>query len=324
MARNEDDLKSRWQTAYRNSGEYQAALRRDAIAKVQRDRQGHDAMRAALAKGDAMKAAAIQSALLREDSQPGEYTAGLDAFQDKRANDYIAQAETRGQEKANEARRGPLSGVAFGPGYYESLENPDFATHFPYGDISPRVRIGMGDTGRSTASAQSAGASLPSSAAGVAPNYLSWSLDPSGVTRQKFLNAENDRVAEQRHEQHFTSSLPPELRPAYAKITSDMTPKEKTDFLAQPPELRYGRLRSVLAENSPRTPNMGGTITTPSGIEHDFLPSGAPRVGSVGSSDFPAIMKPVTLTRPAAVLVKPPAPPKPADDYLAEGAAFGF
>ena len=69
MARNEQELKSRWQSAYRNSGEYQAAQRRDAIAKVTRDRQGRDAMRAALERGDAMKAAAIQSALQREDAR---------------------------------------------------------------------------------------------------------------------------------------------------------------------------------------------------------------------------------------------------------------
>lgn len=333
MARNEQDLKDRWRSAYQSSGEYHAAQRRDAIAKVQRTRQGREAMHAALLKGDSAHAADIQQSLQNEDAQPGEATEGLDAFQSKRANDYITQTEARGQLKAAEGRRGPLSGVAYGPGYYSSLENPDFSTHFPYGDIAPKVWVGMAGDAPPTSNYGRRGE--PQSRAALQPPSPPDALTIDAQRRDRVQGG--DRLnAMMRRERDLLSTLPANLRAHYQKLYPaqsagggqglDAT-MSRGKFLSMTPEQQTAALHVsygndyARAQNGPTPPSSGAKITSNSGAPDvlsgrqspginlwPFAGGGGTDIHNPQYTDMPTV-NPISTSRPKAQL-------QPDEDYL--------
>lgn len=262
-------------------------------------------MQAALRSGNSLKASQIQQQLQREQAQENTGQAGEVAaennFQNDRANDYIAQAESWGRAQAATLRQQPLSGVTQSGNYLFSLQNPDFSTYTPNADTS-RLRYGEGIKRDTPRAVTVKGAVNP---------------DPTGSLANIKQNAYNIALAQKRHEQDFKAGLPPELAKVYDSYTGSMTPKEQTDFFGQSPEMRYSKLRyaSVKGQRSPQTiQNTGGEIEV-NGERHNYRPNGqetfnpSANLGdkfsdpmSYSSPTMPTI-KPVTSSRPAATLV---------------------
>lgn len=338
----ETNLRDRWQRAFRSSSEYQNALKRDAIAKVTRTRQAREAMHAALMAGDTRKASAIQQSLLDGNSQPGEATAGLDAFQNQRATDYITQAEQRGQEQANTARSGPLAGVANGPGYYAGLENPDFATHFPYGELAPKVWIGMeGQNPPTSRESRGRGVAAVGNPSGTTPAPIN-PVTGDEQLRTAAQGADALQTA-MRRERDLLSTLPDNLRAHYQKLYPPQSagggqgldaPMSRSKFLAMTPEQQSAALNVSYGKDYARSqygkrPMSSGAIIRPGGQQSppDVLQQRNPGINlgpfagggvtimsnpqyseDVPNTDRP-VTRPVTNSRPTSTLVKPP-------DYL--------
>ncbi len=304
---NEQIFLDRSRQAFRDTPEYQAALKADAIERAQRQSAGRIAIKQALMAGDARHASRIQQQLQDENADAllgqGGRAAGLDAYQNGRSTDYIEQARQRGQQELS--RIGGGSAVSYGPGYLREQQDPDFANAQPW----LKVRNGS--------------VRMPSTQKEDDAKFEAATSGAHATTPLDLKNAEGDayryHLAQIRREQSLVGSLPPELKTAYAKMSGvgGLTAEEKTDFLAMPPEQQYAKLRTMSMAGAPRSPNTGGEIQR--GMEtHDFLGNGQERqFGSVGSSDFPSIMKPVVTARPRSALAAPPAPAgRGFSDYL--------
>jgi hypothetical protein len=243
---NEQQLRDRWGDVFHGTTEYQSALRSDAQQRVARQAAARQAIQTALARGDSRSAAAIQQREMQRAADErlglgGNKTAGLDSYQNGRMTDYIDLARTRGDAQAAAARSAPLASVVNGPGYYDSLENPDFNNFDPIAHIRS---IGAGHP-------MGNGDPLPPDALAnpdVNPK------DPTGYHRQMQLNAKNDALATLRAEQHLMTSLPPELLKAYTgyyQTPGQATNQERAAFLAMPPEGQYGKLRTLSYQANP-------------------------------------------------------------------------
>lgn len=308
----EQQLKDRWLDDFHGSSEFQNAQRRDSIAKFQREAQVRQAIQTALRGGNSRKASQIQQGLLDENTQEGIGAAGEVAvqnnYQNERANDYIAQAESRGRQQAATLRQQPLSGLTQSGNYLFGLENPDFSTYTPNADTS-RLHYGDG------IKRDSRGVSAP------VVGKPAVATDTTGVARQAALDAANQHNAQAKHERAFKASLPPELSKVYDTYTASLTPREQVDFLSQSPEMRYGKLRGSLPRSA--TPQaLGADRMVMNGQGYNATRNGPAPIGSIGSGDLtfssPTLptVKPVTNVRPTAQLGQP-------TDYL-EARAFGF
>ena len=296
---NENVLRDRWNDAYHNSDEYQSALKSDAINRAAKASEARIALKQALAAGDTRHASRIQQQMADAQSEAalgrGGRTEGLDAYQNGRVTDYISQAQQRGQQELSRVAGG--SQVAYGPGYLQEQQNPDFANQQPWIKVRNDCVKMPDDTAAADAfmknATSTAHATTPADLAGAAGDSYRYHL------------------AEIRREQNLVGSLPTELRSSYSKISGagGMTPEEKTDFLSMPPEKQYAKLRSVSMAGASRSPNTGGEIQQ-GAVTHDYLGNGQERqFGSVGSSDFPSITRPVGNGRATAALAKPVAAP---------------
>lgn len=299
---NEQLFKDRWLDDFHGSSEFQNAQRRDAIAKFQREAQARQAMQTALRGGNARKAAGVQQNLQDENTQEGIGASGEvgaeNAFQNQRANDYITQAESRGRAQAATLRQQPLSGVTQTGNYLFGLQNPDFSTYTPNADTS---RLHYGDGLRQNAGNVPRGTVPPVASGAPATPPIDY------TQRQLALNAQNLARSTQRHEDHFISSLPPDLKSIYPSFQSKLSPQEAKDFLNESPELRYGKLRAFQPRSATPTPLGADRLTM--GNQTYTATSGGPKpIGSVGSSDLTfstpemPTVKPVGNSRPEASL----------------------
>lgn len=305
----ENSLRERWQDTFRQSAPYQSALRNAAIQKASRQQEGKSALKSAINRGDIRGAARIQQLLADEQAQPNATVQGLDNYQSQRATDYMDLARERGGEQAAEARTRPLSGIVNGVGFYDALENPDFSTFNPSANVrGVRMNFGGRDEGgfgdpNTDQIPKGKALARPTKEAydflGLHPETM-LANDPSGSLRANYLNQKQSADALARHEQHFKTSLPPELSGAYDKYTATLSPSEKTDFFGQSPELRYGKLRSLLPRSNTPPASPADRLTMDN-RPYSASNRGVSPLGSVGFSDvsMPTV-KPVTASRPKA------------------------
>lgn len=303
---NEESLRDRWNRVYRDSDKYQSALKSDAVSAVQRKADAAAAIKKAMARGDIKTAAALQQQAFDDNirERTSGRAAGLDAFQNNRVNNYIKDARTAGQKQANDLRS--HWNDAFSGDYLQGLENPDFANAHPY-DNASRARVNPIEDTR---------ARSPRGAGGDV--WDATNPDPTGYLRQAAQDAENAQTDALRRERHLRAALPPDLAGVYGLNANGdpMTTGEMHDFLNATPEQQYATLWRAKMTKTPKTPGMRGEITK-DGETTDYFAGGGAIPGSVGSSDFPALMRPLTSgTRPTASLVAPPAKKQDNTDYL--------
>ncbi len=291
---NETELRDRWGRIYKDSAEYQTALKRDAIARSRGEANAREAMRLALRSGDTRKASAIQQQLLDDQAQSaigagGGEAAGLYAYQNKRVTDYIAQAT---QDRAKEYASPTRSFVDQAPAV------PDFSTHYPYAAYRPqpdRFMVG-GRVGRGGPSVQEPPDVLDNGQPVPTPEMLKWAM----------TDAQRAAVAGKRKEEQFVSSLPSNLREAFPKYSEGMTPEERYSFWNENgPEARYAKIHGYIGKNTPSTPGKTQTGSiVPTGAK-DYLEPGSGLglfIGTGGVSPMPAISRPLATTRPFAAV----------------------
>lgn len=319
---NEEQLRANWDETFHNSSEYQRAKQEDAYAMTRRERSARDEMQTALLRGDTRRASSIQQQLQREKSRPGVNSQAADNYQKQRVTDFIDQAQRHGQERANEIRSGPLSGVSYSGNYLQGLENPDFANYFPTSHLGMRFKVGDSQPTppRPTGAAKPVGVpkapTKPAKSGVVAPRP-----DPTGLldfARRGGAARQNESLI---HEREFNRNLPPELRGSMANYMAQATAAEKNDFLSHPAEWRYGRLREQQYRDSKiptATPPPMGSASKPSQPLFTGTikaPGANPGLGLGQSPYTPANTMPVTApvlsSKPVNALAQPSTPTMP-------------
>jgi hypothetical protein len=293
---NEQALIDNWGQAFHDSPEYQAALKRDAIAKSTQESSARQAIQAALRTGDTRRASSIQQQMLDRQSVPGTDAAGLDAYQTGRVANYVAKTRQSGQAEAQRLRQ--AGSVGTGPDYLAGLDNPDFANQHPWETYRPRPGGMVRGQPQEPPTEPS---TLPNGQPVPTPDMLKWNEQDHAAAA----------VANIRREKNFVASLPPDLADAYAAKKADMTPFEAGQFWNMSPEARNSALRQTAMARAPRTPGrVEGSTVKPAAMK-DYLPeSGSLFIGSGGLSPMPNISRSVTNVRPTAE-VQPVGSPDP-------------
>ena len=301
---NEQALIENWGQAFHDSPEYQAALKRDAIAKSQQEAGNKQAMQAAAQSGDPRRILAAQKQL-GQPTAPGVNASGLDAYQNDRVQNYITQTRAQGLAQAAKLRTGGMGMVGTGNDYLANLENPNFANYAPYVPYEPS-RGGGGRIARGGGQPEEPPDVLSNGQPAPTPDMLKWNEQDHAAAA----------VANIRREKNFVASLPPDLAKAYAAKKADMTPFEAGQFWDLPPEGKTAVLRQTAMTQAPRTPGrVEGSTVKPASMK-DYLPeSGSLFIGSGGLSPMPNISRPVTNVRPTATVQQPAQPAEAPDAF---------
>lgn len=339
----EQQLRDRWRDALATSGEYQTALRGDAVTRNTRDAQARAAIQRELQHGDAFRAADLQSQLLGEQSRDrlgtgGGRVAGLEAAQRAREDDYIAQARQRGSREFQQfatGHQGPASVATSGARVLDMLD-PDFSQHFPYMSVRP-VFGPSARGGRAAGRGQTVGGGQTLGGAPDGPETNAYGvsremIEANAPTRAMLDNRAQDlETATQtriRRDQALRNTLPSDLLETYSTMQRDRawTPKEFEDFIGAAPETQYAKLRTQQAAARNYRPGpteeRGGTITV-GGVPHDFMSDNSPGIRTDHlrdvehfqpgtqpfqdlNTDLPTLTRPVGTRRPTTQLAASP------------------